>query len=138
MSILIVAWSIGNYYRNTELKLFSEPNPPTILNVKGSPQNVFKPGDSLIIQHIVIREPLSCWASYYNTMTGPVNYQFPETRSVIFVDKPTKRTLRMFFTIPENLPEGEYKWSQFIYPICEGQMRKPYESPYSMKIIIKK
>lgn len=108
------------------LSLFSWYQPPEMNNIEGERQTTFRPGDSFVIKYYVERQPISCWAVYTDVISGPVSYQFPETRTQVIVSEVTRVELNLLKVLPDPLPPGEYTWKQVVNPTCEGYELKPF------------
>lgn len=101
---------------------------PETTSISGVAKTTFKPGESLIITYHIDRQPMSCWAVWVDTISGPVSYQFPAQRSQVFVDEVTRVDLSLLKTLPPSMPSGEYHWYQMSYPVCQGRQMTPFRN----------
>lgn len=128
IALLLISTSwIGSYLTVTkDGKVFDLIAPAYTTNSRMERQDVFKPGDGLIINYPVERHPRRCWAMYVDLLDGPVSYQFNDRRSQNFKAKSFKITIRNYQVLPNHLPAGRYQIVQLVYPSCDGYVMQPY------------
>ena len=135
-ALMIVIYITGVISQQRTLKLQDWTSPPTLTNIQGTAQEEYRAGQSVIITYHILRQPVGCWATYIDVITGPVMHQFPPQLSQFIVEVPTRVDAPLFKTIPDGLPAGEYKWTQLTYPVCDNVLLDPISNDTGIVLTI--
>lgn len=116
--------------------LFDWYAPPKILTSDLDHTDTFAPGDGIVLNLFVRRNPVNCWAVISPVLKGPVLYQFPSYRNNTLEAIATDVELRILLELPPHMPPGEYEFYQIITPTCNGFDKAPYRKDLDMTIKI--
>lgn len=125
--IFSAAYFASVEFAQTKLSLFKWYERPYVTNAEGVQTTQFRAGDAFVVNYFVEREPLKCWAVFTNVLTGPVSYQLPATRSQVITKTRIRVPLKMYEELPAQLPAGQYRLSQIVYPTCGNVHMLPFK-----------
>lgn len=125
-----------NYAAHPNLTAFSWYSAPELKNTSGKKVTKMKSGDGVVIEYHILYDTKSCWVTFQDTIVGPVTYQFQENITQTSVKFKTKVTTAFYFDLPDNLPEGKYKWVETIYTSCDGGVIPPYVLDTGIEFLI--
>lgn len=111
---------------------------PVIMNIENKKDAVFVPGEGLIIRYHVYQTPADCSFTLQDVISGPVRYQFRGNSYHITGDRTARADVGFYFELPETLPDGKYKWSQMITPVCPDVKMRPYVLDTGLTVTVKK
>lgn len=110
--------------------------PPRLLTTDLDHSSKFAPGDGLVLDLYVRRNPVNCWAMISPVIKGPVLYQFPSYRNNTLEAVSADVELRVLLELPRHLPPGEYEFYQIVTPTCNGFDKPPYRKDLDLVVTI--
>jgi hypothetical protein len=125
--MLLVSFSGARWYEAGREKPLVYTQEPYLTDADNLSRLSYEPGKSVIIQVWGRRNRSDCWGNFTTVIAGPVAYSFASVPALILNDQPADYNLRLLFQLPNDLPEGVYKWRRIYAPTCDAVDLKPYE-----------
>lgn len=123
--IFVLGYFASIYFSARSLQVFKWYEAPYASNGLLEPINQVRAGDAIVLNYFIDQQPMNCWSTYANIMTGPVTHQFPISRAQI-QDSAARFPLRLYYDVPRNLPPGQYTITQLVQPTCTDMTIRPY------------
>lgn len=125
--MLTVSFTGARWYETSREAPLVYTQEPYITDAQSLSRLSYEPGRSVILQVWGTRNRPDCWGVVTTSLAGPITYVFPAVPIQILNTQPTDFNLRLMFDIPQEMPDGIYKWRRVYAPTCDGLDLHPYD-----------